>query len=244
MSNYNLQINWSGKDALSDSDPDKVISGDDFSTEFNAVKTAVNSKAELAGSSGQAFAASTLTATTVTGTTVSATNLNVGGTAVTSTATELNLLDGKSFKDEDDMSSDSATGIASQQSIKAYVDNEIAGISQFQWNVSNVNTAFTANGYTYTLPSNCVGVSVHIYTYMGSNQGGRTDVDIKDGATVLYTVKLGGANELNGNDGGSGMSASSHAFLPVPSNATSLYFKRGTGGRDSSCVLEQSVTKA
>ena len=123
MSNYNLQINWSGKDALSDSDPDKVISGDDMSTEFNAVKTAVNSKADLAGSSGQAFAASTLTATTVTGTTVNATNLNVGGSAVTSTAAELNILDGKSFVDEDDMSSDSATGIPSQQSVKAYVDN-------------------------------------------------------------------------------------------------------------------------
>ena len=44
---------------------------------------------------------------------------------VTSTAAELNLLDGKSFLDEDDMSSNSATGIASQQSIKAYVDSQV-----------------------------------------------------------------------------------------------------------------------
>ena len=62
MSNYNLQINWSGKDALSDTDPDKVISGDDLNTEFNAVKTAVNSKADLAGSAAQAFSASTAAA--------------------------------------------------------------------------------------------------------------------------------------------------------------------------------------
>ena len=48
--------------------------------------------------------------------------LKLGGTLVTSTASELNILDGKSFVDEDDMSSNSATGIASQQSIKAYVD--------------------------------------------------------------------------------------------------------------------------
>ena len=46
-------------------------------------------------------------------------------TQITSTPEELNILDGKSFLDEDDFSSDSATGIASQQSIKAYVDNEI-----------------------------------------------------------------------------------------------------------------------
>jgi hypothetical protein len=46
MSNYTIQISWSGKDALPDSDPAKVISGDDFQTEFEAVRTAINSKAE------------------------------------------------------------------------------------------------------------------------------------------------------------------------------------------------------
>ena len=51
MSDYNLQIAWSGKDALADSDPDKVVSGGDFNTEFLAVKTAVNSKADLANTS-------------------------------------------------------------------------------------------------------------------------------------------------------------------------------------------------
>jgi len=43
---------------------------------------------------------------------------------VTSTAAELNILDGKSFVDEDDLSSNSATGIPSQQSVKAYVDSQ------------------------------------------------------------------------------------------------------------------------
>ena len=37
-------------------------------------------------------------------------------------------ISGTAFKDEDNMSSDSATSVASQQSIKAYVDNEIATI--------------------------------------------------------------------------------------------------------------------
>jgi len=55
--------------------------------------------------------------------------LSINGTAVTSTATELNILDGKSFVDEDNMASNSATAIASQQSIKAYVDSEISGVS-------------------------------------------------------------------------------------------------------------------
>ena len=59
MSNYNLQVTWSGKDALSDSDPDKVISGGDFHTEFTAIKTAVNTKAEINGSATETFSAVT-----------------------------------------------------------------------------------------------------------------------------------------------------------------------------------------
>lgn len=46
---------------------------------------------------------------------------------VTATAAELNILDGKTFLDEDDMVSDSATGIPSQQSVKAYVDAQAGG---------------------------------------------------------------------------------------------------------------------
>ena len=51
MSVYNIAIAWSGKDALADTNPDKVISGGDFNTEFLAVKTAVNSKADLTNAS-------------------------------------------------------------------------------------------------------------------------------------------------------------------------------------------------
>ena len=45
------------------------------------------------------------------------------------------------FKDEDDMTSDSATSVASQQSIKAYVDGELAGLSQNS--ISQLNTSIT-----------------------------------------------------------------------------------------------------
>ena len=51
--------------------------------------------------------------------------LKLGGTVVTSSAAELNILDGKSFVDEDGMDSNSATGIPSQQSVKAYVDAQV-----------------------------------------------------------------------------------------------------------------------
>lgn len=59
MSNYTIAVAWNGKDSLSDSDPAKVISGDDFHTEFSAVQTSVNSKAELNGSASESFSATT-----------------------------------------------------------------------------------------------------------------------------------------------------------------------------------------
>ena len=50
-------------------------------------------------------------------------------TSPTLTSPVLNTsISGTAFKDEDNMSSNSATAVASQQSIKAYVDNEIASV--------------------------------------------------------------------------------------------------------------------
>ena len=48
MSDYTIAVDWSGKDALSDSDSAKVISGSDFNTEFTTIRTAINSKADIA----------------------------------------------------------------------------------------------------------------------------------------------------------------------------------------------------
>jgi len=78
MSDYTVVANWVGLDSLLDTDPNKVISGSLFETEFTTIQTAITTKQD------------TLT-----------------------------------IKDEDDMSSDSETAVASQQSIKAYVDDEV-----------------------------------------------------------------------------------------------------------------------
>jgi len=64
MSTYTIAVAWSGKDALSDSDAAKVISGADFNTEFTAVQTAVNTKADLNGSASETFSATTAAAGT------------------------------------------------------------------------------------------------------------------------------------------------------------------------------------
>ena len=85
MSNYTLAVSWSGKDALADSDANKVISGADFNTDFTAVQTAVNTKADLAGSASQAFAAVTASVGTNT-TQVASTAFVTAADAVLTTA--------------------------------------------------------------------------------------------------------------------------------------------------------------
>ena len=54
---------------------------------------------------------------------VTATGFTIGSAVITEA--ELEILDGKAFLDEDNMASDSATGIPSQQSVKAYVDAQV-----------------------------------------------------------------------------------------------------------------------
>ena len=88
MSNYTIAVSWSGKDALADSDANKVISGADFNTEFSAVRTAVNTKADINGNASEAFSATT--ANVNTNTTQVATTAFVQ--AATPTAAVINAL--------------------------------------------------------------------------------------------------------------------------------------------------------
>jgi len=85
MSNYTKATDFAAKDALPSGDAAKVIKGAEFEDEFDAIATAVNSKADTASP--------TFTGT-VTLPTAAVTTFSLGGTAITSTAAELNLLDG------------------------------------------------------------------------------------------------------------------------------------------------------
>ena len=70
-------------------------------------------------------------------------------TSPTLTSPVLNTsLSGTAFKDEDDMLSDSATAVASQQSIKAYVDNEIASVPIGDITAVTAGTGLSGGGTT------------------------------------------------------------------------------------------------
>ena len=85
MSNYTKTTNFTAKDSLISGNPSKIVKGSEIDAEFTAIETAVNSKSNTASP-------------TFTGTatipTAAITNITFGGTPITSTAAELNVLDG------------------------------------------------------------------------------------------------------------------------------------------------------
>ena len=80
------------------------------------------------------------------------TSTNKTLTTPTITSAVLNTsLSGSAFKDEDNMSSDSATSIASQQSIKAYVDSEIDTEMDLVFTTDSGSGQITMDSETLTL---------------------------------------------------------------------------------------------
>lgn len=92
-------------------------------------------------------------------------NLNVLGNVSGSTAAPV----GVEIKDEDNMASDSATALATQQSIKAYVDTELTNI------VNKYSSSWTgglSNGGTYTFTHNLGTDELVITAYMATSSAG------------------------------------------------------------------------
>ena len=99
---------------------------------------------------------------------------------VTSTAAELNILDGKAFLDEDNFASNSATGIASQQSIKAYVDGITA---------TNITSTGALNSGSITSGFGNINTGSSTITTTGLISGGSLDIDnvLINGTTIGHT---------------------------------------------------------
>jgi hypothetical protein len=85
MSNYTKTTDFAAKDTLTSGDAGKIIRGSEFETEFDDIAEAIATKADTASP--------TFTGT-VTIPTATVTTFSLGGTTVTSTAAELNILDG------------------------------------------------------------------------------------------------------------------------------------------------------
>ena len=132
MTDYTKTTNFAAKDSLPSGNANKIVKGAEIDTEFTNIATASATKANIAGPTftgtvtiptadinGGAVDGTTIgasSASSIVGTTIVAnTSINIAGDGATVTG----------IKDEDDMSSNSATKLATQQSIKAYVDSQV-----------------------------------------------------------------------------------------------------------------------
>jgi len=89
MSNYTKATDFAAKDSLSSGNPAKIVRGTEINTEFAAIQTAVNTKADLASP--------TFTGTTTIATLAVTGNQTVAGTLTVTGALEAASVDGGSF---------------------------------------------------------------------------------------------------------------------------------------------------
>jgi hypothetical protein len=103
--------------------------------------------------------------------------------AVDATAAELNLLDGKTFIDSDSMSGASATTISSSESIKAYVD--AGGGAYSDWSILTTTANLAAKGqYICNHASTAFTVTLPAASVSGGNDGDTVIVANAGAATV------------------------------------------------------------
>jgi hypothetical protein len=159
--------------------------------------------------------------------------------------------------DQDNMSSNSNTALATQQSIKAYVDNEIAGVPQGTVTGSGVNQRLAFWSGTSSLSSDDEltwdGVNLNIGTYAGTGDcelrlfgstpnnsfstlkttNGNLHIDSDNGHTIYLNYYSGGGTSViigNGNGGSSNTIFSANGDVSVGANLTASGTVTATGG--------------
>ena len=90
-----------------------------------------------------------------------------------------------SLLDEDDMSSDSATAVATQQSIKAYVNSQAIGVGQTWQNVASSRS-------NNTVYQNTTGRPIQVVISHGPNGTSTQDIQVSsDNSTYITLATLG-----------------------------------------------------
>lgn len=114
--------------------------------------------------------------------------------------------------------------------------------SGIAWKVTYNNYA-VSNGSAYPVPANCIGFYVWVSIFGGNNTGCRVYCTLRNKSNQDYfTIYVAGTNENGGPDGGSGMTDSHAAFIPLdPATIGYVYFYY-SGGNGFSGYIQSFVT--
>jgi hypothetical protein len=116
-----------------------------------------------------------------------------------------------------------------------------ANVSTPSVTVASDNTALDDDAVV-TVPDNTFLVIGTLRFSMSGSTGAKAEAEIKDSSgTVLDTVVLGGGNETNGTDGGSGMTVRDSFTIGVPSNCATVRIYKGAGSNSMEGEVTQFV---
>jgi hypothetical protein len=253
MSSYTKSTDFASKDALLTGNPLKVVKGTEIDDEFNAIQTAVNSKADTNSPA--------LTGTPTAPTAAGSTNT----TQVATTAMVQSALDQTGIIGTTQIADDAVTAAkladtavtagsyGSATAIPAITVDAQGRITAATTNTVTVPTLthFTSStsisdGTTYNLPTDAFMLSGTSYHQMNGSTGSRLDIQVYTstggGGTLIDTYICGGGNEGNGTDGGSGMSTRDSWTVLLPANARSVKFVKGAGSAGFSGNIESGMT--
>lgn len=170
MSNYTKATNFYTKDALSTGNPSKIIKGAEIDDEFNAISTAVNSKADI---TSPTFTGTPLapTATAGTNTTQIATTAFVAasqGTMASQNKTAVDITGGTIVGITDLLPADGGTGVSALTQNALIIGNGTGAVTTVRPS-TNGNVLISTAGATVTAGSFVVGTQYTILTLGTTN---------------------------------------------------------------------------
>ena len=190
MSNYTKQISWSGKDALSDSDPEKVISGGDFDTEFSAVQTAINSKIDTGGVVASDIASNAITDAKISG--MSSSKLSGALPAISGA----NLTDlpasgftSSTFLDQGTLFSRDSANTLHIPDLGGTVDGTLVEVTA---TTKSLNTSGNWDNSSYATASNRAGKDFYVYLLSAGGVVLSNNSTVPNGYTSSNSRKIAG----------------------------------------------------